>query len=103
MRLEICLSPIKITTVFRNSPPNSTSATNGITVAGTGWAGSEPNELNYPTGNKAALPDIKDEVKNNKTIFLGPEDTARLIPTGGFSNDIASVVNETYNAFKRGK
>lgn len=31
-------------------PPNSTSATNGITVAGTGWAGSAVYELNYPTG-----------------------------------------------------
>jgi len=61
------------------------------------------NEMNYPTGNKAALADIKDEVKNNKTIFLGPEDTARLIPTGGFSNEIASTLNDTYNAFKRGK
>ncbi|WP_382163574.1 extracellular solute-binding protein [Hydrogenophaga sp. ANAO-22] len=61
------------------------------------------NEMNYPTGNKAALADIKDEVKNNNTIFLSPEDTARLIPTGGFSNDSLGVVNETYNAFKRGK
>jgi putrescine transport system substrate-binding protein len=61
------------------------------------------NEMNYPTGNKAALADIKDEVKNNNTIFLGPEDTARLIPTGGFSNEISGVLNDTYNAFKRGK
>ena len=61
------------------------------------------NEMNYPTGNKAALPDIKDEVKSNNTIFLGPEDTARLIPTGGFSNEASGVVNDTYNAFKRGK
>lgn len=61
------------------------------------------NELNYPTGNKAALADIKDEVKGNKTIFLSPEDTARLIPTGGFSNEASGVLNETYNAFKRGK
>jgi putrescine transport system substrate-binding protein len=61
------------------------------------------NEMNYPTGNKAALPLIKDEVKSNATIFLSPEDTARLIPTGGFTNEMASVVNETYNTFKRGK
>ncbi|MEZ5645427.1 MAG: extracellular solute-binding protein [Burkholderiaceae bacterium] len=61
------------------------------------------NELNYPTGNTAALPSIKQEVKDNKTIFLSPEDTARLIPTGGFSNEIAGVLNDTYNAFKRGK
>ncbi|WP_234266355.1 extracellular solute-binding protein [Hydrogenophaga electricum] len=61
------------------------------------------NEMNYPTGNKAALPMIKDEVKGNKTIFLSDEDTARLIPTGGFSNEVSGVVNDTYNAFKRGK
>ena len=61
------------------------------------------NEMNYPTGNKAALEMIKPEVKENKTIFLSPEDTARLIPTGGFSNEMAGVLNDTYNAFKRGK
>ncbi|MEZ5702442.1 MAG: extracellular solute-binding protein [Burkholderiaceae bacterium] len=61
------------------------------------------NEMNYPTGNDAALPEIKDEIKNNKTIFLSQEDTDRLIPTGGFSNEIASTLNDTYNAFKRGK
>jgi putrescine transport system substrate-binding protein len=61
------------------------------------------NDMNYPTGNTAALPEIKDEVKNNTTIFLGPEDTARLIPTGGYSNEISGTLNDTYNAFKRGK
>jgi putrescine transport system substrate-binding protein len=59
--------------------------------------------MNYPTGNDAALPEIKDEIKNNKTIFLSQEDTDRLIPTGGFSNEISSTLNDTYNAFKRGK
>ncbi len=61
------------------------------------------NEMNYPTGNKAALPMINDEVKQNNTIFLSDEDTARLIPTGGFSNEIAGTLNDTYNAFKRGR
>jgi putrescine transport system substrate-binding protein len=61
------------------------------------------NEMNYPTGNKAALPLIKDEIKANKTIFLSEEDMARLIPTGGYSNEITPVLNETYNAFKRGR
>ncbi len=61
------------------------------------------NEMNYPTGNKAALPLINEEVKGNKTIFLSDEDTARLIPTGGFSNEISGVLNDTYNAFKRGR
>ncbi len=61
------------------------------------------NDMNYPTGNAAAMAEIKDEVKGNTTIFLGAEDTERLIPTGGFSNEISSVLNDTYNAFKRGK
>jgi len=61
------------------------------------------NEMNYPTGNTASLPMINQEVKDNKTIFLSPEDTERLIPTGGFSNEIAGVLNDTYNAFKRGR
>lgn len=61
------------------------------------------NDMNYPTGNLAAMSEIKDTVKGNTTIFLGPEDTDRLIPTGGFSNEIASTLNDTYNAFKRGK
>jgi putrescine transport system substrate-binding protein len=66
-------------------------------------AASMSNEMNYPTGNSAALPEIKDEIKNNNTIFLSQEDTDRLISTGGYSNEIASTLNDTYNAFKRGK
>jgi putrescine transport system substrate-binding protein len=66
-------------------------------------AASMSNEMNYPTGNSAALPEIKDEIKNNNTIFLSQVDTDRLISTGGYSNEIASTLNDTYNAFKRGK
>ncbi len=61
------------------------------------------NEMNYPTGNTASLPLINQEIKDNKTIFLSEEDTARLIPTGGFSNEISGTLNDTYNAFKRGR
>jgi putrescine transport system substrate-binding protein len=66
-------------------------------------AASMANEMNYPTGNKAALDLIKPEIKGNATIFLDDENTARLLPVGGFSNDVAGVLNDTYNAFKRGK
>jgi len=45
---------IYVADVFNNRiqkfPPNSTSATNGITVAGGNGSGSEPNQFNYPTG-----------------------------------------------------
>ncbi|WP_180683790.1 extracellular solute-binding protein [Tepidicella baoligensis] len=61
------------------------------------------NEMNYPTGNKAALPLINDEIKNNETIFLSEENMARLIPSGGYANEISGVLNEVYNAFKRGR
>lgn len=61
------------------------------------------NEMNYPTGNKAALPLINDEIKNNETIFLNEENMARLIPSGGYANEISGVLNEVYNAFKRGR
>lgn len=61
------------------------------------------NEVNYPTGNKAALPLIQDEIKGNETIFLDEENMARLIPSGGYPNEVSGVLNEVYNAFKRGR
>jgi putrescine transport system substrate-binding protein len=61
------------------------------------------NELSYSTANTAGLAGIKDEIKANDTIFLNPENMARLIPTGGYSNEIAGTLNDTYNAFKRGR
>ncbi len=61
------------------------------------------NEVNYPTGNKAALAQIKDEIKGNDTIFLNDDNMARLIPSGGYPNEVSGVLNEVYNAFKRGR
>jgi len=61
------------------------------------------NEVNYPTGNKAALPLIQEEIKGNETIFLNEENMARLIPSGGYPNEVSGVLNEVYNAFKRGR
>ena len=60
------------------------------------------NEMNYPTGNKAALPLINPEIKENNTIFLNDEDMARLVPSGDFPLEVAGVLNEVFNAFKRG-
>jgi putrescine transport system substrate-binding protein len=61
------------------------------------------NEMTYPTANTAGMAGINEEIKNNNTIFLSAEDTGRLIPTGGYSNEIAGTLNDTYNAFKRGR
>jgi putrescine transport system substrate-binding protein len=61
------------------------------------------NEMNYPTGNQAALPLINDEIKGNETIFLNADNMARLIPSGGYPNELSDTLNEVYNAFKRGR
>jgi putrescine transport system substrate-binding protein len=61
------------------------------------------NEMNYPTGNKAAMPLVNDEIKSNETIFLTEADMARLIPSGAYPNELSGVLNEVYNAFKRGR
>lgn len=61
------------------------------------------NEMNYPTGNAAALPLINPEIKGNNTIFLNDEDMARLVPSGDFPLEAAGVLNEVFNAFKRGR
>lgn len=61
------------------------------------------NEMNYPTGNKASMPLINDEIKANNTIFLTEEDMARLIPSGAYPNELSGVLNEVYNGFRRGR
>ena len=61
------------------------------------------NEMNYPTGNKAAMPLINEEIKSNETIFLTEADMARLIPSGAYPNELSGVLNEVYNAFRRGR
>jgi putrescine transport system substrate-binding protein len=61
------------------------------------------NEMNYPTANTAGLDAIEPEIRDNATIFLSQENLDRLIPPGGYSNEISSTLNDTYNAFKRGK
>lgn len=61
------------------------------------------NEVNYPTGNAASMPLINDEIKGNTTIFLDDVNTALLIPSGSYPNELSGVLNEVYNAFKRGR
>ena len=50
----------------------------------------------------AATPLINEEIKNNRTIFLDDDNMGRLIPSGGYPNELSEVLNEVYNAFKRG-
>lgn len=61
------------------------------------------NEVNYPTGNKASMPLIDEAIKSNETIFLNDVNTALLIPSGSYANELSGVLNEVYNTFKRGR
>ena len=61
------------------------------------------NELNYPTGNKAAMEKIKPETSGNKTIFVDADFAAKMVQPGKFSNASREAIASTYNAFKSGK
>lgn len=61
------------------------------------------NEMNYPTGNKAAMDKIKPEVAGNKTIFVDADVMAKMIPPSSFSNEAREALANAYNRFKQGK
>ena len=61
------------------------------------------NEMNYNSGNKAAIDKIKPEIAGNKTIFVDAEYFAKMIPPSSFTNDAREVLANTYNTFKQGK
>ena len=61
------------------------------------------NDMNYPTGNKAALPQIKPEIAGNKSIFVDEANMAKMIPPSSFTNAAREALANTYNSFKLGK
>jgi putrescine transport system substrate-binding protein len=61
------------------------------------------NDMNYPTGNKAAMDKIKPEVSGNKTIFVDADFMAKMIPPSSFSNAAREALANAYNRFKQGK
>ena len=61
------------------------------------------NTMRIPTGNLAAMPLVDEPIRNNKTIMLGAQDMANLIPLGAFSMQTLEVVNNRYARFKQGK
>ncbi|MDP2065503.1 MAG: extracellular solute-binding protein [Burkholderiaceae bacterium] len=60
------------------------------------------NEMNYPTGNKAALPLLKPEIAGNKTIFVSSDYFAKMIPPSSFTNEAREGLASAYNSFKKG-
>jgi putrescine transport system substrate-binding protein len=61
------------------------------------------NEMNYNTGNKAAVEKIKPEMTSNKSIFVDAEYFSKMIPPSSFSNEAREAMANAYNAFKKGK
>jgi putrescine transport system substrate-binding protein len=61
------------------------------------------NDMNYNTGNKAAVAKIKPEISSNGTIFVDEGNMAKMIPPSSFSNEAREALANTYNAFKLGK
>ncbi len=61
------------------------------------------NEMNYPTGNKAAMDKIKPEIAGNKTIFVESAYFTKMIPPSSFTNEAREAMANAYNSFKKGK
>ena len=60
------------------------------------------NAVTYANPNKAATPFVKDEIKNNKSIFLSDEDVKNLIPPGNVDNATRRIETRLYTQFKTG-
>ena len=61
------------------------------------------NDMNYPTGNKAAMDKIKPEVAGNKTIFVESGYFGKMIPPSSFTNQAREAMANAYTKFKQGK
>lgn len=61
------------------------------------------NEMNYNTGNKAAVDKVDPAIAGNKTIFVESAYLAKMVPPSSFSNEAREAMANAYNAFKQGK
>lgn len=61
------------------------------------------NEMNYNTGNKAAIDKVDPTIAGNKTIFVESAYLAKMVPPSSFSNEAREAMANAYNAFKQGK
>ncbi|MFO1194069.1 MAG: extracellular solute-binding protein [Rhodoferax sp.] len=61
------------------------------------------NDMNYPTGNKAAIDKIKPEISGNKTIFVESAYFSKMVPPSSFSNEAREAMASAYTKFKQGK
>jgi len=60
------------------------------------------NEMNFATGNLAAMPLIKPEIAGNRTIMVPADYMPRMIQPGSLSNEAREAMATAYNTFRRG-
>ncbi len=60
------------------------------------------NKVLYANPVPAAAKTIKPEVLNNKTVFMSPDDLARMVPPEAVSSDIRRLRTRLYTTFKTG-
>ena len=60
------------------------------------------NAVTYANPNKAATPFVREEIKNNKSIYLPEADVKNLIPPGNVDNATRRVETRLYTQFKTG-
>jgi putrescine transport system substrate-binding protein len=66
-------------------------------------AASLTNKVFYANPNKASRPFVQPRLAGNPTLFLSPEDLARMAgPPEAWDNDIRRLQNRTYTKFKTG-
>ena len=60
------------------------------------------NTVTYANPNKAATEFVDPEIKNNKSIYLSPEDVAKLVPPGVEAPESKRLMTRLYTKFKSG-
>ncbi len=60
------------------------------------------NKVFYANPVPSAAKTIKPEILNNKTVFMSPEDLAKMVPPEAVSSDIRRLRTRLYTTFKTG-
>ena len=60
------------------------------------------NKVFYANPNPASKPFVKPEVASNPTVFLSPENMAKMVAPAAINNDLRRLMTRTFTSFKTG-
>lgn len=60
------------------------------------------NAVAYANPNKASLPFVNPEIRNNPSIFLSDADVKKMIPPGNVDNNTRRIMTRLFTRFKSG-